>query len=54
MKKIDMEIKNWFCYDDEGWTEFLKTQTIDEAFYFADFDYEELWDLIQWLRKHCD
>ena len=54
MKKIDMEIKKWFCYQGKEWADFLKTDTIDDAFYFADFEYEELWNLIQWLRKHCD
>ena len=49
-----MEIKNWFCSRGEEWVEFLKTDTIDEAFYAADDDYEELWDLIQWLRRRCD
>ena len=54
MKKIDMEIKNWFCYDDEEWGEELKTITVYEAFARADLDYYDLWDLIQWLRKFCD
>ena len=54
MKKIDMEIKNWFCYDDEEWAEELKTITLDEAFARSDLDYDDLWDLIEWLRKFCD
>ena len=53
-KKIDTEIKNWFCYDDEEWAEELKTITLDEAFARADLDYDDLWDLIDWLRIHCD
>ena len=52
-KKIDTEIKNWFCCIDE-WEDFFKTHTIDEAFEEADFDFCSLWDLIQWLRKFCD
>ena len=54
MKKIDMEIKKWFYSQDEEWAEFLKTETIDEAFNQADFDYYSLEDLIKWLRKYCD
>ena len=54
MKKIDMEIKNWLCYDDEEWAEELKTITLDEAFARADLDYDDLWDLIDWLRIHCN
>ena len=52
-KKIDTEIKNWFCCIGE-WEEFFKTHTIDEAFEEADLDFYSLWDLIQWLRKFCD
>lgn len=53
MKKIDMEIKNWFCCIGE-WEDFFKTRTIDEAFEEADLDFYSLWDLIEWLRKFCD
>lgn len=53
-KEIDTAIKDWFCYNNEEWTEELKTITLDEAFARADLDYHELWNLIQWLRKHCD
>ena len=52
-KKIDTEIKKWFCSIGE-WEDFLKTETIDEAFNQADFDYYSLEDLIKWLRKYCD
>lgn len=52
-KKIDTEIKKWFCSIGE-WKDFLKTETIDEAFNQADFDYSSLEDLIKWLRKYCD
>lgn len=49
-----MEIKNWLCVGDEEWAEELKTITLDEAFVRADLDYDDLWDLIEWLRKFCD
>ena len=56
MKKIDMEIKNWFCYDsnDEEWEEFSETHTVDDIFKQVTLESDDLWDLIQWLRKHCD
>lgn len=54
MKKIDIAIQDWFCYDDEEWTKAFKTISIDEAFMRADFDYYDLEDLIKYLRKHCD
>lgn len=55
MKKIDIAIKDWFCSDDdEEWVEELKTITLDEAFARSDLDYDDLWDLIDWLRMYCD
>lgn len=53
MKKIDMEIKKWFCSIGD-WEEFFETQTIDKALEEADLDFYSLWDLIEWLRKFCD
>lgn len=55
-KKIDTVIKDWLCYDnnDKEWKDFFEAHTVDDIFEQVNFDSDDLWDLIQWLRKFCD
>lgn len=53
-KKIDTAIKEWFYLRGEDWKDFLKTETLDNAFQQADFDYYDLDDLIKYLRIFCN
>lgn len=54
-KKIDTAIKDWFCYgESEEDCKILRNDTVDELFEACCLSEDEAWDLINWLRIHCD
>lgn len=54
-KKIDTAIKDWFCYgESEEDCKILRGGTVDELFKTCCLSKDEAWDLIAWLRKHCN